>query len=252
MTRFVSSSLALAAALTFTLTACGGGDDKGSAPPTPAPSVPSTPTSTPPEAVHATTDPATGLVVRTEADLTKALLELSDLPAGFSREDEEPDDGSKPFSTPSSRCKTLVKYLNAAEAPGSKATVSRSFSGGQEGPYIDFGFDALGSVEKVASLREKYADAVASCPKVSLRAEGEGSTTMQVDELTAPKYGTEPFAFRLMGVSGPKRGLEFTALITGVNDVVLSVSVLAGDETVLEAAAEAAATKAQAVLKPAT
>ncbi|WP_405057194.1 hypothetical protein OG474_31235 [Kribbella sp. NBC_01505] len=249
MTRFVSSSLALAAALVFTLTACGGGDDKASAPQTPAPS---TPSSTPPEAVTATADPSTGLVVRTEADLTKALLELSDLPAGFTREQDEADDGSKPFSSTSSRCKTLVKYLNATEAPGSQATVSRSFSGGQEGPYIDFSFDSLGSVEKVGSLREKYADAVTACPKVTMRAEGEGSTTMQVDELTAPAYGTKPYAFRLMGVSGPKRGLEFTALITGVNDVMLSVSVLAGDESVLAAAAEAGATKAQAVLKPAT
>ncbi|MET7281715.1 hypothetical protein ABZS29_26000 [Kribbella sp. NPDC005582] len=250
MTRFVSSSLALAAALTFTLSACGGGDDKGSAPPTPAPSAPS---STPPAAVPATTDPATGLVVRSEADLTKALLELSELPTGFSREQDEPDDGSKPpFWTSSGRCTTLVKYLNATKAPGSKATVSRSFSGGQEGPYIEFGFDSLGSVAKVASLREKYADAVSSCPRVSMRTEGDSSTTMQVDELPAPKYGTEPFAFRLMGVSGPKRGLEFTALITGVNDVILSVSVLAGDEAVLEAASEAASTKALAVLKPAT
>ncbi|MFF1817573.1 hypothetical protein ACFVWG_09765 [Kribbella sp. NPDC058245] len=250
MTRFVSFPLALAAALTFTLTACGGGDDKGSAPQTPAPSTPSAkPTLT---AVTATVDPATGLVARTEADLTKGLLELTDLPSGFSREDDAEDDGSKPFTTPSSRCKTLVKYLNASEAPGSQATVSRSFSGGQEGPYIDFGFDALGSVAKVASLREKYADAVSSCPKVTMRVEGEGSTTMEVDELTAPAYGTAPFAFKLTGVSGPKRGLEFTALITGVNDVMLSISVLAGDEAVLDAAAEAAATKAQAVLKPAT
>jgi hypothetical protein len=250
MTRFVSSSLALAAALTFTLTACGGGDDKGSAPPTPAPSAPS---STPPAAVEATTDPATGLVVRSEADLTKALLELTELPSGFTREDEEPDDGSKPpFWTSSGRCTALVKYLNATKAPGAKATVSRSFTGGQEGPYIEFGFDSLGSEAKVGSLREKYADAVASCPRVSMRADGDSSTTMQVDELTAPKYGTDPLAFRLMGVSGPKRGLEFTALITGVNDVMLSVSVLAGDEAVLEAASEAAATKALAVLKPAT
>ncbi|MFI5728572.1 hypothetical protein ACIA49_00515 [Kribbella sp. NPDC051587] len=248
MTRFVSFPLALAAALTFTLTACGGGDDKGSAPQTPPPSS-AKPTLT---AVTATVDPATGLVARSEADLTKGLLELTDLPSGFSREDDAADDGSKPFTTPSSRCKTLVKYLNASEAPGSQATVSRSFSGGQEGPYIDFGFDALGSVPKVASLREKYADAVSSCPKVTMRVEGEGSTTMEVDELTAPAYGTAPFAFKLTGVSGPKRGLEFTALITGVNDVMLSISVLAGDEAVLDAAAEAAATKAQAVLKPAT
>ncbi|MFK4086502.1 hypothetical protein ACI2LF_20495 [Kribbella sp. NPDC020789] len=248
MTRFVSFPLALAAVLAVTLTACGGKDANGSTP-TPQPST--TPTPTLP-VVTATTDPATGLVVRSDEDLTKALLELSDLPQGFTREDDAQDDGSKPFSTSSSRCKTLVKYLNATKAPGAQASVSRSFSGGQEGPYIDFGLDALGSVAEVAALRDKYADAVSSCPKVTLRAEGEGSSTMKVEELTAPAYGTRPFAFKLTGVSGPKRGLEFTALVTGVNDVMLSISVLAGDEAVLEAAAEAAATRTQTVLKPAT
>ncbi|TDD57365.1 hypothetical protein E1263_24000 [Kribbella antibiotica] len=251
MRKFVSFPLALTAALTFALTACGGNDDKASTPPPPAPTT--TPSVTPSAPPAPTVDPASGLVLRSKEDLTTGLLELSDLPAGFSREaDDDAEDESKPFTTTSSRCKVLVKYLNADEAPGTKASVTRSFSGGQEGPYIDFGLDAMGSVDKVASLRAKYADAVSSCSKVTMRAEGEGSTTMQVDEITAPDFGTAPFAYRLMGVSGPKRGLEYTALVTGVNDVILSIGVLAGDEAVLAAAAEAAAKKAEEMLKPAT
>jgi hypothetical protein len=245
MTRFVSFPLALAAALALSLTACGEDDKSGSAASTPtgttpAPSVtPLAPSGTPGEAV-----------TRTAAELTKALLVLSDLPTGFKQEKDEPDDNAKPFSSPSSRCKTLVKYLNATKAPGSKASVSRSFSGSQEGPYIDFGLDSMGTPEKVADLQSTYEDAVDSCSKVTFKTDGEGSTTMKVEKISAPRFGTGPFAFRLTGTSGPKRGLEFTAATTGVNDVVVSVGVLAGQGE-LEAATEAAVAKAQQVLKPA-
>src|SRR5689334_3520404 len=87
MTRFVSLPLALAAALAVTLSACGGNDDKGSAPPPPVASTPTVTASAPPAP---TVDPATGLVVRSTEDLTTGLLELSDLPAGFAREDDDP------------------------------------------------------------------------------------------------------------------------------------------------------------------
>lgn len=240
MSRFVSFPLALTTALTLSLTACGGDDKKSATPPatTPTPRVsPSAPTKTP-----------SGPVLRTTAELTKALLMLSDLPAGFTQAKDEADDGSKPFSSSSSRCKTLVKYLNASKAPGSKASVTRSFAGGQEGPYIDFGLDAMGTVGKVADLQEEFADAVESCSKVTLRVEGEGSTSMKVEKIDAPQYGTGPFAFRLTGTSGPKRGLEATFATAGVKDVVVSVSVLAGQGE-LEAATEAAVSKAQQVLK---
>jgi hypothetical protein len=243
MTRFVSFPLALAAALALSLTACGGDDKKsGSAPSTPAGPAPSVT----PSAPSGTSEPVT----RTTAQLTKALLLLSDLPTGFTLEKDEPDDNAKPFSSPSSRCKTLVKYLNATKAPGAKVSVSRSFSGGQEGPYIDFGLDSMGTAEKVADLQGTYEDAVDSCSKVTLKTEGAGSTSMKVEKITAPQFGTGPFAFRLTGTSGPKRGLEFTAAITGVNDVIVSVGVLAGQGE-LDAATEAAVTKAQQVLKAA-
>ena len=251
MTRFVPSQLtlaplALATALALSLTACGGDDKKsGPAPSTPAGTTPapsvtsSTPSETPGEPV-----------TRTAAELTKALLVLSDLPTGFTLEKDAPDDNTKPFSSPSSRCKTLVKYLNAIKAPGSKASVSRSFSGGQEGPYIDFGLDSMGTAEKVADLQGTYEDAADSCSNLTLKAEGEGSTSMKVEKITAPRFGTGPFALRLTGTSGPKRGLEYTAATTGVNDVIVSVGVLAGQGE-LDAATEAAVTKAQQVLKTA-
>jgi hypothetical protein len=239
MTRFVSFPVAVAAALSVTLTGCGGGDKKTEDKVVETPSVGSTPTEKSPGV----------LVTRTTEELTTALLALSDLPTGFQQEKDDSDDGSMAFSAPTSRCKTLVKYLNATKAPGSKASVTRTFSGGQEGPYIDFGLDSMGTADEVADLRDAYAEAVDDCAKVTLKSAGQGNTSMKVEKITAPAYGTKPFAFRLTGTSGPKRGLEYTASLAGVADVIISVGVLAGGGTELAPATEAAVNKAAQVLK---
>ncbi|WP_350277686.1 hypothetical protein [Kribbella sp. HUAS MG21] len=236
MTRY----LALAAALALSLTACGGEDSKDTAQP---------PAATPPPSATPTPSTPAAPVTRTTTELTGALLELADLPSGFAEDNEEADEDAKPFSAPTSRCKALVKYLNATKAPGAKASVSRTFTGGQEGPYIDYGLDSMGTAEEVADLRDDYAEAVDSCTKVTLKTEGAGNTTMKVEEITAPEYGSKPFAFRLTGTSGPKRGLEYAAVVTGVGDVILSVGVLAGQGTELDPATETAVVKAREVLK---
>ena len=62
-----------------------------------------------------------------------------------------------------------MKYLNATKAPGATASVTRTFTGGQEGPYIDYGLDAMGTADEVSDLRDSYAEAVDSCAKVSLK-----------------------------------------------------------------------------------
>ncbi|MFD7158874.1 hypothetical protein ACFV9C_30040 [Kribbella sp. NPDC059898] len=233
--------LALAAVIALSLTACGGNDKKHAAPPA-SPSSSTTPSAAP-------STPA-GPVTRTPAELTQALLQLADLPSGFALDKDE-DDGTKPFSAPTSRCKPLVKYLNASKAPGSKATATRTFTGGQEGPYIDYGLDSMGTAAEVDDLRAAYAKAVDDCSKVTLKTAGSGNTSMKVEAITAPAYGTKPFAFQLTGTSGPKRGLEYAAVVTGVGDVILSVGVLAGQGGELDPATEAAVTKARQVLKPA-
>jgi hypothetical protein len=138
--------------------------------------------------------------------------------------------------------------LNADEAPDSKRSVRRSFSGGQEGPYIDFSLDSMSTSKAVRTLQTSYREAVASCKKVTMRMDGAGSTQMEVVEIPAPKFGEEPFAFKLTGVSGPKEGLEFDSAITGVGDVILAVGVLAGQPGELDGATEAAVEKARTTL----
>jgi hypothetical protein len=244
MYKIASFPLAALAAFSLTLTACSGGKNTGSSTPTTSAqsSTPAT-SSTPPG-----TPISSAPVKRTAAELTKALLALSDLPSGFAVEPDDTSGVSGAFSSKDDKCRTLVKYLNANEAPGSKATAARSFSGGQEGPYIDFGLDAMGSSKAVTALQQSFRTAVNTCKKVTLRVSGLGTSPMEVREISAPQFGEHPFAFRLTGTSGPLQGREFTMATTGLNDVVLSVGVLGGQPGELDGAAEAAVTKARKVL----
>jgi hypothetical protein len=240
-----SFPLVVVAAVSLTLTACGGDKPSGSPSPSSTPSVTASPT----ESTPSDQPTETGPVKRTKAELTKALLELKDLPSGFSNEEPDPaDKGSTPFSASTSKCKTLVKYLNADEAPNSKASAQRSFAGGQEGPYIDFSLDSMSTSKAVGKLLTSYREAVASCKKVSMRVQGEAATPMEVVEVSAPKFGDDPFAFKLTGTSGPKEGLEYVAAVTGVGDVILSVGILAGQPGELDGATEAAVEKARIIL----
>ena len=235
MRTFKSLPLALAAALSLSLAACAGEGEGAAA---------STPT-----ASTTTAKPTTSTSGRTAADLTKALLVLGDLPTGFSEEKDDPSDDTKPFSSSSSRRADLVDYLNADRAPGAKVSVQRSFSGGPEGPFVDFGLDAMGSTDAVAKLRASFKKAVNACAKVTLTIADQGKSPMQVEQIDAPQFGTKPYAFRLTGTSGPLRGREVTMAIAAVEDVVVSVSLMAGQEGELEGATEAAVTKAQQILK---
>ncbi|GAB2663314.1 hypothetical protein [Kribbella swartbergensis] len=247
MTRFVSFPLALVTAVSLSLTGCGGGGkDEAAAQSTAAAKTPA-PTVT--VETPDVTDAPAPTIKRTSAELARALLEQADLPDGYEVEKDDPaGDAEKPFSSASSSCKTLVRFLNANEAPGAKATTHRSFSAGQEGTFIEFGIDAMGNKDEVAYLQHAYRKAVNACSKVTMKI-GEGRYSMKVEEIAAPQFGTDPFAFRLTVTSGSRRGLEFTAATAGVEDVVVSVTLLAGQEGELEGATEAAVAKAQQVLE---
>ncbi|WP_185444013.1 sensor domain-containing protein [Kribbella qitaiheensis] len=243
------ASFSLAALVALSLAACG--DDKKTGTPAPSTTPSASSSGTPSAPSTPTADPSTGSesVQRTKAELTKALLALPDLPSGFSLETDDPgDEAENPLSSKDPKCKSLVKFLNADQAPGSKVSVTRSFSGGQEGPYIDFGVDAMGDSQKVLALQSSYRAAVRSCKKITMKFDGQGSSAMDVREVSAPQFGDDPFAFRLTSISGPQEGLEVVFATAGVNDVVVSVSIVAGQPGELDSATEAAVGKAKKVL----
>ncbi|MFG1905636.1 hypothetical protein [Kribbella sp. NPDC048928] len=248
------------AALVLTLAGCSGGSGKGSAAPSASSSVTTSTTSTTPTLASTTsaTPAATPTVapstpapkaVRTAAELTKALLVLTDLPAGFSIDKDTADDGpAVTVSSKDSRCARLVALTNADNPPGSKSSAARSYSGGAQGPFIDESLDWMGSTTAVAALQRSFQKAVASCRTMSLTIPGEGRSPISVSQVSAPKAGTNPFAVRFSATGGPLDGLEVTMVTTGVDDVVLAVTVVAGAPEDIDGATTIAATKAKAAL----
>lgn len=243
------------AALVLTLTGCSGGGS-GSAGPTPTAPVSTTasatPTPTPTPTASATTPtvaPPPVKTARTAAELTKALLALPDLPAGFSIDKGSADDGPDvSVTSKDSRCARLVALTNADNPPGSKVSAGQSYSGGAQGPFVDESLDWMGSTTAVRALQQSFKKAITSCRGMTLTIPGEGRSPISVDLVSAPNAGTDPVAVRFSATSGPLEGLEVTMVTTGVDDVVLAVTVIAGAPEDIEGATQAAVTKAQAGL----
>lgn len=234
------------------LAACSTGTKTGAPAPsstpssTPTPTV-TTPAVTTPTAVPSSTPPAA--IARTAATLTKALLALADLPAGFSLEKADSSDGPDvAVSSKDSRCAKLVAYTNADNPPGSKASAGQSYSGGAQGPFIDESIDAMGSPAAVRALQKSFKQAVAACRTMTLKVPGQGSSPITVRQVSAPQAGTDPVAVRFTATSGPLEGFEVTMVTTGVDDVVLAITVINGIPDDIDGATTTAVEKAQDIL----
>lgn len=131
--------------------------------------------------------------------MKKALLALDDLPSGFSIDPADEGSDEVGMSSKDPRCAALVRLMNADAPPGSRATQLRSFSGGQQGPFIDEQLDAMGSAGAVAVLQRSFAAAIGTCKSVTVRIPGEGSSKVTVQRVSAPQAGTGPLAVRMTG-----------------------------------------------------
>jgi hypothetical protein len=241
-------SAVLAAGLALSLVACGGGS-KTTGSSTPSTTSSATPTPTPTaSSTTPTVAPTTPAAPkpRTKAELTKALLALSDMPTGFSVDNSSDEEDGSGLSSKDSRCADVVKLFNADTAPGSKATASRSFSGGQNGPFIDEDLDGMPSATAATALVNRARAAIRSCKQVTVKITGVGSSPAQISEVAAPKVGSSRFGVRFSAVSGPLEGLELTFVIAALGDVVLGMSF--DDPTQIEGALTAAVGKANKVL----
>ncbi|MEV0284820.1 MULTISPECIES: hypothetical protein [unclassified Kribbella] len=241
-----------AAVLVLALAACsGGGDAASSSPSTAASPTPVPSTATPPATTPSVVPPSSPAAkpVRTAAQLAKALLALEDLPAGFSIETgDSGEDGDVTLASKDPRCARLVTLSNADTLPGSKASATKSYSGGAQGPFIDESLDALGSTAAVQAFQKSFKQAVAACRTMTLSIPGEGRSPISVREVSAPRAGTDPVAVRFTASSGPLEGLEVTMISTGIDDVVLAVTVVAGVPEDIDGATTTAADKATSVL----
>lgn len=185
---------------------------------------------------------------RSKALLHKALLGMNDLPAGFSVEPaDQSSKGGPQVSSKDPRCKTLVAIMNADSAPGASAAASTSFSGGQDGPWIDEQLAAMGGAERVSAFHARVRAAVKSCSKLTLRLP-QGTSTMAVRTVKAPEIGKDPVAFRISAQGGPLDGFESTQVATGVGDVELMMSFLGAVPDDIDGGTQVAYDKAEQTL----
>lgn len=167
--------------------------------------------------------PASALPKRSKASLTKALLVLEDLPAGYSVEPPDGSDDSGPvISSKNPSCRPLVAIMNAASAPGAVASASTSFSGGQDGPWIDEYLDAMAGPAKVLAFHDEIRKAVKACPKLTMRLP-EGRSTMAVRAVRAPDASKDAVAFRVTAEGGALDGFEATQVASALDDVELTM-----------------------------
>jgi hypothetical protein len=249
MNRQTCLSVIAVTSLTLALASCSGEPEStGTASPSPSASATPSPTAAPSTpAPTPTTPPAAP--ARTAAQLTKALLGLDDLPAGFSIEPDTGDEGDDvTLSSKDPKCARLVALTNADKAPGAKASAYRSFAAGEQGPFVDEGLDAMGSAAAVQALQRSFQQAIRTCRGMSISIPGEGRSPITVREVSAPKTGTTPVAVRFSASEGPAAGLEVTMVTTGVQDVVVSVTVMGGASADIDGTTRAAVAKATKVL----
>jgi hypothetical protein len=243
-----SLSVITAAAVVVGLSACSGGSVKTAA------TTPSSRSTSATSAPTSTTQPtAANATLRSVVNLKKALIQLADLPSGFSIEPASAS-GDKGVSASSKdpSCAALVRLSNAKQAPGSTASAGISLSGGQDGPFVDESIDALGSENTVAALQTSFKSAVATCHQLTITMPGQGSSTMKFAEVSAPKFGDHPFAVRMTASGGSLTGLEMTQVTAGVRDVVVSITFVAALPEDVDGATEAAVTKAEKIFGAST
>jgi hypothetical protein len=248
MSRLAAFAVPVAVPLLALAAACSGpsapatGSSTSSGVSSPAATPTTSATATSPSA---TAQPKAQAGPRTKAALQGALLALDDMPSGFSVEPVGADSGGAPHITSTNpKCAEFVKYSNLEKAPGSLANAKASFSGGQDGPYIDQYLDALGKPANVAALQNKVKAAVASCPKVTLAIPGAGKSTMVVRAVKAPAVGDAPVAFRVTASGGPLDGFELTQVLVGASDVEMTMVFIGAYPEEIEGATRAAHEKA--------
>jgi hypothetical protein len=196
--------------------------------------------------VSPTPAPSTSAPVRTRtaAELRSGRLSLKDVPPGLEVDKAAGDDGAT-LSSPKSACKPLVRIMNAAKLPGSTAQAEISFSGGQDGPFIDENLDAMGTKQAAGAFLDNFQKAVQACRSVNVRLSGAGSSKMDVREISFAKIGDDTFAARFRATGGDLEGLEIIQVGVQSGDVVVGMSLVGLDGPDAEAATKDAVKKVE-------
>lgn len=186
---------------------------------------------------------------RTPAQLKKALLALADLPSGFAVDPPQKDDqGNGTAASRDAACASLVRLSNVSEPPGTRAVAKTSFSGGQQGPFIDEELDALPSAPLATTFLDSWRKAVLSCHSLTMSMPGSGTFPVRVSEVSAPAAGEEPFAARFTVSSGQMQGMDITTVTSRLDGVLVTMTFVGASPDDVEGATQAAVGKAQGQL----
>ena len=182
---------------------------------------------------------------RTTKELRGALLALKDLPPGFEVDSGTGPDDNSTLSSSKASCQPLLDLMNQKKLPSSTATADASFSGGQEGPFVDESIDALGTKRAARAFISRYRDSVTSCRSVQVRVPGEGSSALRTSRISFGKLGDDAFAARFSARGGPLDGFEIILVGVASGDVVIGLSTTGLDGADTEMATEDAVKKVE-------
>lgn len=243
------AAVALSAGCTVQLGSSSANDTEATSASTGPPSTASLPTAS---AASPSGQAAPGAPVpRTTQGMSHALLALDDVAAGFTVEPPtDPADTLDLSAGPgNSGCGDFVAMTNAAHLPGSTATASISFSGGQDGPFVDETLEAQPDANAAVSVLELLRKSIASCSRVRATVSGNGTPSqVLVRVVKAPAYGAHPVAVRLTASGGDLDGFEMTTVATAVADTVLTLDFIGFYPEDIDAVTYDAVGKATAVL----
>jgi hypothetical protein len=107
-------------------------------------------------------------------------------------------------------------------------------------PFLIEEITTVGSSGHAAEVLAALGGATQGCSKVTMEIPGIGSSTMTVSSVPPPAHGDHPTAVRIVGTSGPLRGLHLTLVATGVEDAVVQLTFIQAGESDIEGLTSAA------------
>lgn len=163
----------------------------------------------------------------TEKQINDALLRVQDMPTGWSKQKNEPDDESEATIKPA-RCQEVLETLDGPEA---EPVVKGEATFNNGGPFGTTFVHSISSYEDEIDpdVAQKIADAFGSCPEFTpTDAEGTEST-FTVSPMSFANLGDQTLAFAMTASS---EGFEFTfniAMVTvGHNAATFMTAGIAG------------------------
>ena len=199
---------------------------------TTAPSVTPSPTTTTPTTTTAPV-PNNGIRTRAPSEVSAALLDTSSFIAGIH---VVPTPTGVTATSSNPKCAAFVAGAGGKSgAPGVTGYAIIAFQDDIDPfPFLIEEITTVGSSGRVADVLAALDGATPGCSKVTMKVPGAGSGSMNVSRVTPPGHGDHPTAVRVVGASGPLRGLYVTLVATGVDDAVVQLTFVQALESDIE------------------